>query len=459
MSEGRDAPTIRLAGKDWPIPELAIRQMEAARQLQLTSMAQLRNQLELRIDETNALLASSLKKVAAGLSQYEGVYGLDSPLFKMIEAFQAEVRTGTADVGKFNDQLNSLIRDAARLDTKPGEIRKFGEELQLVINPALGLNRSLAEMQADLARVNGDATAVQNALRGVKTEVIDLDKALAARAAQWQAQNGVFNRFDFAGSFNQKGADDAAKALAKAAQDKLDAAAKAAEVFAQKVKAVNDEVQQSFQSMFTGIMHASDIAVTGLLRGTMTWKQAFLSVLGGIWSQFAQMVEGMIVKWAAGEATKTVATLAGEQARVAAASAGAVEGQAILFAAAFKQIMADAGKTFAGVFAFLSPLMGPFAAGPAAAAGAVVAGVATGLPSFDTGAWSLPSDMVARVHKGEMIVPAQQAEQMRQGGGMSGGDIDRLVAKLVPHLKAVANASRATQRNIDNRLRTLRGAT
>jgi hypothetical protein len=27
MSEARDAPTIRLAGKDWPIPELAIRQI------------------------------------------------------------------------------------------------------------------------------------------------------------------------------------------------------------------------------------------------------------------------------------------------------------------------------------------------------------------------------------------------------------------------------------------------
>jgi hypothetical protein len=227
----------------------------------------------------------------------------------------------------------------------------------------------------------------------------------------------------------------------------------------EEIKKALGEVQKTFEGVFSSIISSFDSAISGLITGTMTWKQAFMSVLGSLWQQFVQVLEQMLAKWLATEAMKTVATITGVDARTTAEVAGQGVAGASMIANAIKTIFIDAQKTFAGVFGFLSGLMGPFAAGPAAAAAAAVASVAGALPSFAVGAWELPSDMVARVHKGEMIVPAEQAEQMRQGGGMSGGDIDRLVAKLVPHLKAVANASRATQRNIDNRLRTLRGAT
>ena len=38
------------------------------------------------------------------------------------------------------------------------------------------------------------------------------------------------------------------------------------------------------------------------------------------------------------------------------------------------------------------------------------------LPSFDVGAWNLPNDMIAKVHKGEMIIPASEAIAIRNGG-------------------------------------------
>ena len=38
------------------------------------------------------------------------------------------------------------------------------------------------------------------------------------------------------------------------------------------------------------------------------------------------------------------------------------------------------------------------------------------LPSFDVGAWNLPNDMIAKVHKGEMIIPASEANAIRNGG-------------------------------------------
>ena len=51
------------------------------------------------------------------------------------------------------------------------------------------------------------------------------------------------------------------------------------------------------------------------------------------------------------------------------------------------------------------------------------------LPSFDVGSYSVPSDMIAMIHQNEMIIPANQAQQIRSGsaslgasgGGMSGG--------------------------------------
>jgi hypothetical protein len=78
-----------------------------------------------------------------------------------------------------------------------------------------------------------------------------------------------------------------------------------------------------------------------------------------------------------------------------------------------KSITASAGETFAGIFGFLSPVLGPAAAGPAAAGEATVLSVATGMASFAGGSWSLPSDMIAQVHQGEMVVPAGPASTFR----------------------------------------------
>jgi hypothetical protein len=54
---------------------------------------------------------------------------------------------------------------------------------------------------------------------------------------------------------------------------------------------------------------------------------------------------------------------------------------------------------------------------PPAAAAAFAAVAAFG--SFDIGAWSLPSDMIAQVHQGEMIIPAGVANLIRGGGSVT----------------------------------------
>ena len=59
-------------------------------------------------------------------------------------------------------------------------------------------------------------------------------------------------------------------------------------------------------------------------------------------------------------------------------------------AAIIRSILSSAAETFAGVFGFLAPLMGPLAAGPAAAAQATVAGMAGSVASADIGMWQVP---------------------------------------------------------------------
>lgn len=43
------------------------------------------------------------------------------------------------------------------------------------------------------------------------------------------------------------------------------------------------------------------------------------------------------------------------------------------------------------------------------------------LPHHDTGVWNVPFDHAAVIHRGEMVVPAAQAETMRSGSGTAGG--------------------------------------
>jgi hypothetical protein len=46
------------------------------------------------------------------------------------------------------------------------------------------------------------------------------------------------------------------------------------------------------------------------------------------------------------------------------------------------------------------------------------------LPSFDVGSYSVPSDMIAQIHAGEMIIPTAQAAQIRSGAaGIGGGSV------------------------------------
>lgn len=122
----------------------------------------------------------------------------------------------------------------------------------------------------------------------------------------------------------------------------------------------------------------------------------------------------------AGETAKTAATAAGVTARTSAEASGAAASTALVIPGILKAIMNSAAQTFAGVFAFFSPVMGPAAAAPAGASSAVVAAAAGGISALDVGTDYVARTGLAIIHKGEQVVPAQ-AQTPFTGANMGGG--------------------------------------
>lgn len=62
------------------------------------------------------------------------------------------------------------------------------------------------------------------------------------------------------------------------------------------------------------------------------------------------------------------------------------------------------------------------------------------LPSFDVGTDHVKTDMVAQVHKGEMIIPSREAERVRQ----SGGNINNISGMIDKPIQVVQNVSKGS---------------
>src|SRR5260370_12349793 len=119
--------------------------------------------------------------------------------------------------------------------------------------------------------------------------------------------------------------------------------------------------QKLWQEMFNSVPSAFNSQLRGLLAGTTSWKNAFKAILGDLVIAFIQAVEKMGFEWLAGELARTTATTAGVTARTGAEAAGAATSSAVTMASVSQSIIPSASETFAGIFRFLSPVIGPAA--------------------------------------------------------------------------------------------------
>ena len=225
------------------------------------------------------------------------------------------------------------------------------------------------------------------------------------------------------------------------------------------------QVYADYRQSFDQIAASASTQIGQLIQGQETLRQAVANVLLSIVESFIQARLKAVADWAAGvvaetaathagEAAKTSAVVAGTAARTSATETGAIASAATTIASIARSIVASAAETFAGIFGFLAPILGPAAAGPAAAGQATVLAAGAALPSFDSGAWNLPADMVAMVHRGEMIVPAGVAGQIRDGAARGGS----VTVQHHAHFNVTAMDARSVGRFFRDNGKTILGA-
>jgi len=200
-----------------------------------------------------------------------------------------------------------------------------------------------------------------------------------------------------------------------------------AEASARRQKTISRDTQmivRDYKQAFDQIGSTISSSLMGMIQGTERFSGLIKNVALKIVQYFIDAGIKMVTTWAANMAAKTAITTTGEAAQTAATASGTaartgMEGAATAASAAtvipaiIKKIVSSSAETFAGVFGFLSPIMGPAAAGPAAAAMGTVMG-ATSMVAADIGMWSVPKDRVQLVHENEHIMPARESEAFRK---------------------------------------------
>jgi hypothetical protein len=209
--------------------------------------------------------------------------------------------------------------------------------------------------------------------------------------------------------------------------------------------------ERDYQAFGNSITQAFNSQLRGLLAGTTNWHTAFKSTLDDLLIKFIEWCETTAEHYILAEAMKTAATASGVAARTGAEQAGATASLGAQGAAMVRSILSSAAETFAGVFGFLAPLMGPLAIGPATAAQATVAGMAGAVASADIGMWQVPRDQLALIHQNELIMPAGPAGALRDmlsgpsnGGSPGGGGSVAIHPTTHLHVSAIDGPSVAS---------------
>jgi hypothetical protein len=328
-----------------------------------------------------------------------------------VEATTSALRSGAAQINASFASLSQVYGSAAT---------KKIATVQTSSDTELAIARQNARAQYDIA-LNGVKEQVSLVKEQAQTSQISRQQELSSLLALETQREDIEREYLlFVESTYQQGTVAYA-----AAQRRLEELASQSALRRQEIeRSVNQQIYADYKSTFDQIGSTVSSSIMAMITSHQSLKQAAIKILDQILSMFIQSSVKMVANWLAGQLAQTMATTtsqtaqtaavtAGVAARTGAESAGSAASSAATISSVLHSIMASAGETFAGIFGFLSPVLGPAAAGPAAAGEATVLSVATGMASFAGGAWSLPSDMIAQVHQGEMIVPAGPASTFR----------------------------------------------
>ena len=333
------------------------------------------NSVEIKFSaSTDEALAglSDIREALAGLTAPVGA--LKSNLDKLGETFGSALPVG--QVAQCAAAVGDMGSSAARAAT---QVRGIGGEVG-VLQQKLAQQKVLVDAEVSQYKITQDqkyALLQEETQKEFDAQLVTLQNGLMIGNMTVQQRQGISNKIlelEAKHNTDMLRLDEQSIAAQQAQWDK-------------------------YLSTVTGAFNSQ---LRGLLEGTTSWHTAMRKMLEDLTIKFIEMVEQMVVKWAAGELAQTTATTTGTAARLTAEQTASSASLLASAANAVREIMIDAGRTFAGVFAFLSPVMGPAAAGPATASEAAVAGAG----SFDVGTDYVLRGGLALIHAGETIIPA-----------------------------------------------------
>ena len=310
------------------------------------------------------------------------------PLDDAIQAAEANTKKWLQDNLSAADQLNQKLAEvAAKVQGESGAAPKIpdrsdasgtvggrgrnpeGQDKTAEANkpPPLDLSESrsgLAE-QYDVKK-EYDALMVESGQMSHKQEYADLQSQLNLQQTLTDA------------SFDQQEAEDGL--TVQQYQNLIEKKSIADQKFAiEHMKLTQEQTKEDtkdWTSALNTIDKSFDQMLTGVLQGTQTIGGAFERMAGDMVISFIEAIAKMLVQWAAFQA----ATATG----------------------------------------FGAGLTNPFSGNGGGFFGAAVGGIGS-LLSFDTGTNYVPDDMVANIHKGEIIIPAGASQQIREGTASVGG--------------------------------------
>jgi hypothetical protein len=181
-----------------------------------------------------------------------------------------------------------------------------------------------------------------------------------------------------------------------------------------------------YNNFFAELNKGFKSSIDGWLKGSESFGLGMERTFQGMARSMVENLAEMGMKWAEHEALKVLLTSAGQQAQTLATATGAAERKTINATTALSEANTNAMKAATGAYAATVdiPIVGPVLA-PIAAATAYTAVMGlTALASASGGWGQIPNDQLAMVHKNEMILPANIAQNVRDMSGGAGATGD-----------------------------------
>lgn len=180
-----------------------------------------------------------------------------------------------------------------------------------------------------------------------------------------------------------------------------------------------EAVRKQWTAAVNGVVAKFTSGLMQMAEGTKTFAQVMRGIGQLILNDFiTKVIDPMIEKWVLKELGLTAATQAGVAQRVGAEATGKAQTAVINGVSGLQQIMNEAYKAAAGVYASVAPipLVGWLLAPPAAAAAfAAVAAFGGGVQASAAGGYDIPAGInpLVQTHAEEMILPASIARPLR----------------------------------------------